>query len=205
MLFALLSILAFNLIDRSLYNYNQDFSSKIISTIHSTSTAIISTLYLTNYLDLSILPYITGLSYGFATYDSYTMIRKNHPNLKIFLFHHFIMITGNSYFLCMNTDYFYKIYFLNYLCEYAVIFLNISEYIYKKKLQYPNTLYFSNIMCIINFFIFRILNYMNIIYLSTNNYFLLFGEVSLFTMNCVWMYKLLVVHFNTNFNDKIEF
>ena len=204
MFLLVLNILVFNLIDNYVVKkLDSDTSSKVISVIHSIITSIMASLYLTNVCDMSLIPYTTTISISFALYDSYSMYIRNHKNMYIFIFHHLIVISGNAYFMYYNTLDLYRIYYIIYLCEYPGLFLNTSLHIINNKLPYPNILYFSNIMCIITFFLFRIVNYINLVYLVIDKPLLLSGIIPLSLMNIIWFYKIIEGHQSIDFKNYV--
>lgn len=182
-------------------------SNKIVSNIHAISSFIFSFLTLTGIKDINDYNDIVPFTISYVLFDMYYLFKHKFGMRHILFIHHSILLLAN--FLAYNIDYlesYNKIFFLkhilfNYLAEISNPYLGISSYIYNiNQIENYKTLYDRcNVMTIITFFFFRVVNFTYLVYrLSFLKFPILFiMQFMILAMNYMWFYKIIAIYLNS--------
>lgn len=182
------------------YNFNKKISfsneNKISSGFHAIVTFIYSILKILNIISLETFTSVFDFSISYCIHDILFLIQNNIPKKNEIIIHHLIVFTANllgKLFYSNNLFLMTHVAF-NYLTEITTPSLNLSLYYYENKLINKNKTLFllSTKLTFINFFIFRILNNIFLIYrIYFSGYRFIFLMQSIMTsLNFFWFYKL---------------
>ena len=185
------------ILQNNINNYNPvQWISRELSSIHSLVCILGSVLYLGNFIDLTIWSYFINLTIYYCIQDIYivTVHNKYFNNLFEIIIHHIILII-----FCFNYRIFNNLLAMGLLSESSSIFLNQTWMLHQMKKN--NNKYFNTICIIILicFFLFRIINFSYIFYLTYNYPILIIYKIFFFIIliiNVLW-FNQLVSKFNT--------
>lgn len=186
-------------------------SNKIVSNIHAISSFIFSFLTLTEIKDINDYNDIVPFTISYVLFDMYYLFKHKFGMRNILFIHHSILFIAN--FLIYNIDYlesYDKIFFIkhilfNYLAEISNPYIGISSYIYNiNQIEKYKSIYDKcNVMTIITFFFFRILNFTYLVYrLTFLKYpFLFLMQLTIMGMNYIWFYKITCIYFKQSVKE----
>ena len=135
-------------------------------------------------------------SISYCIHDIIFLIQNNIPKKNEIIIHHIIVLTANllGKFFYSNNLFLMTHVAFNYLTEITTPSLNLSLYFYENNLisKYKSQFLLSTKITFINFFIFRILNSIYLIYrIYFSKYKFIFVMQSIMTsLNFFWFYKL---------------
>lgn len=194
------SVLGWEIINKFICYYNnkdREYNSRYLSSIHAIIITIISfyNCFINRILNQNMDMFFS-LSLGYAIFDTYRALKKKETE---FIIHHLIMIVS-LFPIVLN---YYNIFILNHLYYYYIsraflsesstIFLNNCWLLIKENKKSGIEFKINSFMLIILFFLFRIVNFTNIIfsiYYTKYSMFLLL-HIPLTILNYIWFYKLI--------------
>lgn len=191
--------------------YDIEFINKTCSNTHAIITFTTSSLKLLKFVSMKEYYGYMSLTVSYAIFDIYFVFKNNFKMKYQMLLHHSIIICSNI----LLFNYYYgnelllNIMAYNYLSEFTTIPLNLSLYMYEKNLHtkknYKNTYKKLNETTLLGFFVFRIINGLNLIRIVNRyNYYIYGLQLLLTSMNFFWFYKLSKYYIKTYLKENIE-
>lgn len=194
------SVVGWEVINKCFYLYNnkdREYNSRYLSNIHALMITIVSfyNCFITKIINDNMDIYFS-ISLGYAIFDSYRAFKKKETE---YIVHHLIMIISlfpiilNYYNLIILNNLYYYFISRAFLSESSTIFLNNCWLSIKQNKNHNIEFKINSLLLIVLFFLFRIVNFTNLIYSiygTEYNKFLIL-HLPLTFLNYIWFYKLI--------------